>query len=109
LLNCHEFEKFERLKFVFFAGLHRSGTTIISRCLREHLQTSGFKNTGVPSDEKQFLQSVYPPARRFGGPGRFGFNSKMHLTENSPLVTDENRQKLFSEWAIYWNTKIRFA
>jgi hypothetical protein len=26
-----------------------------------------------------------------------------HLTEDSPLVSDENRKKLFSEWAQYWN------
>ena len=49
------------------------------------------------------LQSVYLPSGRYGGAGAFGFHPEAHLTESSPLVTDANRQKLFSEWSRYWD------
>ncbi|MFX0203719.1 MAG: sulfotransferase [Candidatus Hodarchaeota archaeon] len=92
-------------KFVFIAGLHRSGTSILFQCLREHPLISGFSNTRVSKDEGQHLQSVYRPAKAYGGWGKFGFNPEAHLTELSPLVTEENRIRLFSEWAKYWDTE----
>jgi hypothetical protein len=88
---------------IFLGGLHRSGTSALHRCLSDHPQVSGFHDTGVPEDEGQHLQTVYPPARGHGGPGRFGFDSAAHLTESSPLITDQNRRKLLSEWGQHWN------
>ncbi len=90
-------------KFVFICGLHRSGTSPLFRILREHPEISGFDNTGVPEDEGQHLQSVFPPAKIYGGPGCFGFKPEAHLTEQSELITAENRQKLFEEWSRYWD------
>ncbi len=90
--------------FIFIGGLHKSGTTLLFELLREHPQFSGFKNTGVPRDEGQHLQSVYPSASAHGGPGRFGFDRSAHLTESSRLVTGFNRQTLLAEWEKYWDT-----
>lgn len=90
--------------FLFIGGLHRSGTSIVFKCLREHSLISGFSDTGYDEDEGQFLQSVFPIARKFGGPGKFGFTPEMHLTEQSPLMTNESRVKLFFEWGKYWDT-----
>lgn len=91
-------------KFVFVCGLHRSGTSLLFKCLRDHPLLSGFNETEVPEDEGQHLQSVYPVARVFGGPGKFGFNPQSHLTEFSSLVTNENREKLFKCWEKHWDT-----
>jgi len=71
--------------------------------LREHPEISGFGNTGVPEDEGQHLQTVFPPANVYGGPGRFGFVPEAHLTEQSKLITAENRRRLFEEWSRYWD------
>ena len=90
-------------KFIFLCGLHRSGTSPLFRLLREHPQISGFANTGVEEDEGQHLQTVFPPAIALGGPGRFGFARGAHLTEKSALITLNNREKLFGEWATYWD------
>ncbi|VXD15161.1 sulfotransferase family protein [Planktothrix paucivesiculata] len=90
-------------QYVFIGGLHRSGTTLLANCLREHPKISGFKDTGVSEDEGQFLQSVYPPAMVYGGPGRFGFNSGSFLNETSDLASSENAQKMFQEWSHYWD------
>jgi hypothetical protein len=89
--------------FVFIGGLHRSGTTLLGRCLSEHPRVSGFSGTGATEDEGQHLQSVYRPGNEYGGPGRFGFHPDAHLTETSELVSDESRERLLAEWGRHWD------
>ncbi len=93
-----------RHRFVFIGGLHRSGTTLLGRCLAAHPEVSGFADTGVPADEGQHLQDVYPTARTYGGPGRFGFAAEAHLTEDSPLVSEQSAESLLAAWAPHWDT-----
>lgn len=95
--------KLSEKQLVFIGGLHRSGTSILFQCLRSHPDCSGFHDTGVPEDEGQHLQSVYPIARAHGGPGRFCFDSKAFLKEDSLLVSDKNRETLLREWSNYWD------
>jgi hypothetical protein len=90
-------------QLVFLAGLHRSGTTLLARLLAAHPEISGLSGTGEPADEGQHLQTVYPPAKVYGGPGSFGFAPESHLTEASPLVSEESAQKLFEEWSPHWD------
>ncbi len=97
----------DRHTLVFIGGLHRSGTTPMARCIAEHHQVSGFRGTGVEEDEGQHLQTVYPPARMRGGPGRFALSERSHLTEASPLATPENAQRLLSEWGAHWDLRRR--
>lgn len=87
----------------FVGGLHRSGTSLLARAIAAHPDASTFSDTGFPEDEGQFLQSVYPIARVYGGPGRFGFDARSHLTERSSLVTEGHHAKLLSEWGPYWD------
>lgn len=90
-------------RLVFLAGLHRSGTTLLARLLAAHPEVSGFSGTGVPADEGQHVQSVYPPAKVYGGPGRFGFAAEAHMTEDHPLVSEQSARTLFAEWSRYWD------
>jgi hypothetical protein len=90
-------------RYIFVGGLHRSGTSVLFRSLRDHPEVSGFLGTASPEDEGMHLQTVYPPSGRYGGAGAFGFRPEAHLTEASALVTDANRRKLFSEWSRYWD------
>ena len=76
---------------------------MLFKCLREHPSISGFENTGVYEDEGQHLQDVYPPAKAFGGFGKFGFNKECYLDNNSALVSEANREKLYKQWSRYWN------
>ena len=88
---------------VFICGLHRSGTTPLARVLAQHPEVSGFSGTGVPEDEGQHLQDVYPPAYVRGGPGRFARNPLAHLTENSELADSEAAARLWGSWAPHWD------
>ncbi len=94
----------ETRRVLFICGLHRSGTSLLHEILAEHPDVSAFRNTGVPKDEGQHLQTVYKAAKSFGGPGRFGFDPNSYLDETSPLCTPANRKKLWTEWARHWDT-----
>jgi hypothetical protein len=95
-------------QFVFIGGLHRSGTSLVHEILRGSPVATGFINTGFPQDEGQFLQTVYPRASVFGGPGRFGFDTGSHMDETHPLATPANAEKLFQEWSRHWDMSKRF-
>jgi hypothetical protein len=90
-------------RHAFVCGLHRSGTSLITRSLARHPDISGFANTGAIEDEGQFLQSVMKLEKEYGGVGRFGFDPRTHLTEASPLNTRDNAKKLLAEWSRHWD------
>ncbi|MBM6402076.1 sulfotransferase family protein [Phycicoccus sonneratiae] len=97
----------EGSRFVFVGGLHRSGTTPLARLLARHPEVAGISGSGVSEDEGVHLQDVYPPIRAHGGMGRFAHDPRAHLTEDSPLVSDENAQRLVESWSPYWDTSRR--
>jgi len=39
----------------------------------------------------------------YGGPGRFAFDPHSHITEESDLVSIDNKEKLLREWGAYYN------
>lgn len=88
-------------RHLFIVGLHRSGTTMLSRLLGEQRQVSAFSDTGVMMDEGQHLQSVIPPS--YDEPGWYSFHPNAHHTERSPLATPENRKTLSREWGKHWD------
>jgi len=95
-------------KFIFICGLHRSGTSLLYKILNEQSNISALTNTNEIEDEGQFVQSVYKPAYKFGGVGRFGFNKDAELNEKSKLINKKNRKKLYDEWSRYWDTDKEF-
>jgi hypothetical protein len=95
--------KIEGARLLFIGGLHRSGTSIIHRLLREHPCISGFHGTPASEDEGQHLQSVFPPAKLFGGPGRFAFANEARLLETSGRDFQSHRAQLLREWGAYYD------
>ncbi len=87
--------------FIFIGGLHRSGTTPLQRIIATHPLISGFHDTGVPGDEGQFLQDIYPVFPS-GGAGILGLRPDGHMTETSPLIAAA-KAGLFRAWMPYWD------
>lgn len=98
----------EDSSFIFIAGLHRSGTSLLHEILRGHEEISGFSQTGVPEDEGQHLQTVYEPAKSFGGLGKFVFDQNAYMDESHSLATDECGKEIFEQWRKYYDLSCRY-
>ena len=92
-------------RYVFICGLHRSGTSLLGRNIARMENCTGFKDTGVIEDEGQFLQDVYPNGHDYGGAGRFGFDSRAHLTETSVSVDPGERAETAAELGTLLGSK----
>ena len=90
------------LPVLFVCGLHRSGTSALARLLASSPGIRGMSGTGVPEDEGQHVQSVYPPGSAHGGPGLFAFDPGSHLTEHSAVASRLSACALSQAWAPYW-------
>jgi len=90
--------------FIFLAGLHRSGTSLLHEIIRDHPSVSGFLNTDAPEDEGQHLQNVYEPASTYGGPGKFIFDNRSYMNELHSLASNESAIKIFDQWSQYYDT-----
>lgn len=76
--------------------------------MREHPQISGFTQTGVPKDEGQHLQSVYEPARTFGGPGKYIYDQRSYMNEHHDFATEKSAKKIFEQWGVYFDVGKNF-
>ena len=94
--------------FIFLAGHHRSGTSLLHEIIREHPNVSGFFKTGVPEDEGQHLQSVYKQAIKFGGPGKYIFNKKSYMDENHELATEQSANELMNQWQKHYDESCEY-
>jgi hypothetical protein len=90
-------------RIVFVGGVHKSGTTLLGDALASHPLASGLSDTGAPRDEGQHVQTVIPPAKAVGGPGRFGFAAAARLDETSPRATPESARRMMAEWGPHWD------
>lgn len=98
----------EDKEFIFLAGLHRSGTSLLHEIIRDHPEISGFSGTGVSEDEGQHLQSVYEPAYTFGGPGKFVFDNRSYMDESHPLATHESANAIFEQWSRCFDLSCKY-
>jgi len=92
-------------EFIFLAGLHRSGTSLLHEIIREHNEISGFTNTDAPEDEGQHLQNVY---RRYGGPGKFAFDKRSYMDDTHPLATPETAKIIYEQWSRHYDLSCNY-
>lgn len=88
-------------KLVFISGLAGTGASYLAGLISTAENASPMKG---PQDG-QFRQKVYCDESIFGGPIKFAFDERAHLTEDSSLVSSENRLQLLNEWEPHWSDK----
>ncbi len=94
----------EEHRFVYIGGLPRSGTTLLAAEIARSPGVSNLEGIGPVADEGQYVQDVYTTQQQAGGIDRFAYATGMHLTEDSPLVSEASRTALWEAWAPYWDT-----
>jgi len=95
-------------ELIFLAGHHRSGTSLLHRIIRDHPAVSGFQDTGAPQDEGQHLQTIFEPARTYGGPGKYIFDKNAYMDESHPLATPQTAQALLEQWEAYLDKQKKY-
>lgn len=88
------------IRMVFVCGLHRSGTSLLEQSLVAELELSCLR-MNVSENEGQHAQTVYSPAIRFGGPGRFAFSEDMQRELSSLSDFAAHGKALIADWAPF--------
>ena len=85
-------------RYVFVAGLHRTGTSLVSRILASHSKVATIENSPAPENEGCYLQGVIPHTAQHGIPGEYAVDPSQRHTEDSPYNSLETRNRLTSDW-----------
>ena len=89
-------------RFVFVAGLHRTGTTLLARIMGAHSQVSSIEAAPVPENEGCYLQGAIPHTALHGRPGHYAINPEEHHTESSRYNTLETKMRLLADWSPWF-------
>ncbi|HBQ53794.1 MAG TPA: sulfotransferase, partial [Erythrobacter sp.] len=92
-----------RSRFVFVAGLHRTGTSLLARIIAAHPAVSAIENAPVPENEGCYLQGAIPHTALDGRPGHYATDPLQHHTEQSPWNTLETQRRLLSDWGGWFD------
>lgn len=90
-------------RFVFIAGLHRTGTSLLAGLLAQHDAIGAIDGAPVPEQEGCYLQGAIPHTARHGIPGRFATDPMEHYTEAHALNTMETRDRIRSDWCGWFD------
>ena len=95
--------KAARPRFVFVAGLHRTGTSLLSRILGQHPSISSIEGAPVPENEGCYLQGAIPHTAMDGRPGHYATDPSQHLCEGSRYDNLETQQRMLSDWSQWYD------
>ncbi|ARU17797.1 sulfotransferase family protein [Croceicoccus marinus] len=91
-------------RYVFVAGLHRSGTSLVARLLGEHPDIAAITDAPVPENEGCYLQGAIPHTARHGVPGHFATDPDQHLVEGCALDRLETRVRMEADWSRWFDS-----
>lgn len=90
-------------RYVFVAGLHRSGTSLVASLLAEHPDIAAIRGAPVPENEGCYLQGAIPHTARHGIPGHFATDPVQHHIEGCALDRLGTRERLEADWAHWFD------
>ena len=90
-------------RYVFVAGLHRTGTSLLAKIIGTHPHISTIKGAPVPENEGCYLQGAIPHTALDGIPGHFATDPRQHYIEDHALNTFETKLRLDQEWGEWFD------
>ena len=84
--------------FVFVAGLHRTGTSLLARILAAHPAVSAITDAPVPENEGCYLQGAIPHTALDGRPVTTPPTRRSTTPNNRPGTRSETRRRLLEDW-----------
>jgi hypothetical protein len=90
-------------RYVFVAGLHRTGTSLLAGMIGAHDDVSAIENAPVPENEGCYLQGAIPHTALDGIPGEYATDPAQHLTERHALNSLETVRRIEADWAAWFD------
>ena len=85
-------------RYVFVAGLHRTGTSLVANLIASHSHVAGITASPAPEDEGCYLQGAIPHTALHGIPGHYATDQAQHLTEGCEYDSLTVRDRITSDW-----------
>ena len=85
-------------RYVFVAGLHRTGTSLVANLIGQHPDVAVITQSPAPENEGCYLQGAIPHTARHGTPGQFATDPAQHHIEGSRYDTLEVQLRIASDW-----------
>ncbi|MCH2486813.1 MAG: sulfotransferase [Erythrobacter sp.] len=85
-------------RYVFVAGLHRTGTSLVARMIAQHEAVRAIAGSPAPEDEGCYLQGAIPHTARHGIPGRYATEPAQHHVEGDRFDTLETKMRIEADW-----------
>lgn len=90
-------------RYVFVGGLHRSGTSLVTRLIAQHSLVSSISGAPVPENEGCYLQGAIPHTALNGRPMHFATDPAQHYVEGSAYDTLAVRERIEKDWAPWFD------
>ncbi len=94
-----------RGQYIFIAGLHRTGTSLLARMIGSHPDIAQIEGAPVPENEGCYLQGAIPHTAQHGIPGHFATDPAQHLIEECRFDTLATRERLNADWATWFDSE----
>ena len=89
-------------RYVFVAGLHRTGTSLLAQMIATSPQIAAITGAPVPENEGCYLQGAIPHTALDGVPGEYATDPRQHHPEGGRYDTLETRTRLEADWAPWF-------
>ena len=90
-------------RYLFVAGLHRSGTSLLTRLIAQHPEIAAITQSPAPENEGCYLQGAVPHTALHGRPGHYATDPEQHLVEGCAYDTLETARRLEADWARWFD------
>lgn len=85
-------------RYVFVAGLHRTGTSLTARLLGHSQYVASIGASPAPENEGSYLQGAIPHTALHGIPGQFAIDPAQHFIEGCTYDTQAVRDRMEADW-----------